>query len=210
MTTTVWPPTLDWGVVSSPHPGEQECGDTYLVCQVGGSVLVAVIDALGHGSEAAEVSRAAVAALAHHVDRPLVEVVEACHESLRGSRGVALTLVSVGPACLTWLAVGNVEGVLARRDGRRAYVVQRGGVVGDRLPALRVATQEVGAGDVLMLATDGVAPGFAGAVDAGTLPDAPQAIASEVHRAFATGGDDALVLATRFVTERAQTPGSGQ
>lgn len=199
---TVWPPTPDWGVASSPHPGEQECGDTYLVCQTGGSVFVAVVDALGHGHEAAEVSRAAVAALSHHVDRPLVEVVEACHQALRGSRGVALTTASLGAGSVTWLAVGNVEGVLARRDGRRRYVVQRGGVVGDRLPALQVATEGVTAGDVLVLATDGVAPGFAGAVDADALPDAPQAIASEVHRVFATGDDDALVLAARFAIEK--------
>lgn len=191
----------DWGVAMSLHPGEQRSGDTYLVRESGEAAVFAVVDALGHGDEAADVGRTAVAALAGHVDRPLVEAVESCHQGLRGSRGAALTVASLQAGVLTWLAVGNVEGVLAHPDGRRHYVVQRGGVVGSRLPALHVATQDVAAGDVLLLATDGVEPRFAGAVEATALPESAQTIAGEVHREFATGGDDAMVLAARFTAD---------
>lgn len=191
----------DWGVAMSTYPGEQESGDCYLVREAGDAVLLAVVDALGHGEEAAEVGRTAAAALTDRVDRPLVELVRRCHEALAGSRGAAVTLASLQAGALTWLAVGNVEGVLTRPDGRPRYVVQRGGVVGSRLPALQVDTEEVAAGDVLLLATDGIDPGFASVVDATGLPDRAQAIAGEVHRKFATGGDDALVLATRIGTE---------
>lgn len=191
----------DWGVAMSPYPGEQRSGDSYLVRESGDAVVFAVVDALGHGDEAAHVGRTAVAALAGRIDRPLVEAVEICHQGLHGSRGAALTVASLQAGVLTWLAVGNVEGVLARTDGRRSYVVQRGGVVGSRLPALHVATEDVDAGDVLLLATDGIAPRFAGAVEAATLPGSAQAIAGEVHREFATGGDDALVLAARFTPD---------
>lgn len=197
----------DWGVAMSPHPGEQRSGDTYLVRESGDRVVFAVVDALGHGDEAAAVGRTAVAALAGRVDRPLVEAVETCHQGLHGSRGAALTVASLRAGVLTWLAVGDVEGVLARPDGRRHYVVQRGGVVGSRLPALHVGTQEVAAGDVLLLATDGVAPRFAGALEASALPESAQAIAGEVHREFATGDDDALVLAARFTADHSASFG---
>lgn len=191
----------DWGVAMSSYPGEQRSGDSYLVRESRDAVVFAVVDALGHGDEAADVGRTAVAALAGLVDRPLSEAVEGCHQGLRGSRGAALTVASLRAGVLTWLAVGNVEGVLANPDGRRHYVVQRGGVVGSRLPALHVATEDVEAGDVLLLATDGVEPRFAGAVEATALPVSAQAIAGEVHRRFATGGDDALVLAARFTAD---------
>lgn len=196
----------DWGVAMSPHPGERQSGDAYLVRESGDAVVLGVVDALGHGDEAAEVAHAAVAALAERVDRPLVELVGRCHDALGGSRGAALTVASVAAGAVTWLAVGNVEGVLARRDGRRGYVVQRGGVVGSRLPALRVGTEQAADGDVLLLATDGVAPRFADAVDATALPESAQAVASEVHREFATGDDDALVLAARFAAASAHAP----
>jgi negative regulator of sigma-B (phosphoserine phosphatase) len=194
-------PRLDWGVASSPHPGEQQSGDACLVRPVGAAVLVAVVDALGHGDEAAEVSRTAVAALGERAGEPLVDIVRGCHRALRGSRGVTLALASFHAGGMTWLAVGNVEALLVRRGGGRRFVVQRPGIVGDRLPPLRAATEDVRAGDVLVLATDGIRPAFATAAGAGGRCEPPETAAGRLHRGFASGSDDALVLVARVTAE---------
>src|SRR5437870_3753009 len=51
------PPVIDWGVATLAHAGEKESGDLHLVKQVGRGVLVAAVDGLGHGAEAAAAAR---------------------------------------------------------------------------------------------------------------------------------------------------------
>jgi hypothetical protein len=101
---------------------------------------------------------------------------------------------------MTWLGVGNVEGLLLRADVAadppRENVLLRGGVVGYQLPALHTATLPVTRGDVLILATDGIRGGFAEDV---TLSDPPQRIAEHILARRATGMDDALVLVARYL-----------
>src|SRR2546427_6905214 len=60
------PALIEWGVASLALPGEAESGDRHLVKPVGTGVLVAVVDGLGHGAEAAAAAQAAVAALERH------------------------------------------------------------------------------------------------------------------------------------------------
>jgi hypothetical protein len=103
---------------------------------------------------------------------------------------------------LAWVAVGNVEAAVLRRgsNGRpsgRWTVPLRGGVVGDRLPPLRESTVPLASGDVLVSATDGVAPEFLEAVD---LSLEPPALARRLHAAYARADDDALVLVARCST----------
>ena len=59
---------LEYAVVSVPVAGEEESGDLHLVTQTDRGALVAVIDGLGHGSEAANAARAAVATLEPHAN----------------------------------------------------------------------------------------------------------------------------------------------
>src|SRR5438309_1387114 len=106
------PPVIDWGVATLAHAGEKESGDLHLVKQVGRGVLVAAVDGLGHGAEAAAAARAAVAALDRYAEESLSPLVRRCHEALAGSRGVVMSLAYLGGVqpSLTWLGVGNVEG----------------------------------------------------------------------------------------------------
>src|SRR5207244_6040706 len=114
--------------------GETECGDAHAVVEWSGGALVAVVDGLGHGGEAAIAARTAVATLAEHADEPVVPLLQRCHRQLRGSRGVVMTLASCQEATgeMTWLGVGNVEGFLLRADPcampARESVLLRGGV----------------------------------------------------------------------------------
>src|SRR5438128_10313730 len=81
------PALIEWGVASLALPGEAEAGDRHLVKPVGTSVLVAVVDGLGHGAEAASAAQAAVAALERHGSESLVGLGERCQRALKGTRG---------------------------------------------------------------------------------------------------------------------------
>src|SRR2546422_10869871 len=112
------PALIDWGVATTTLAGEPESGDLSLVKPVATGVLVGVVDGLGHGAEAATAARTAVAVLNRHADESLPQLVKACHQALVGTRGVAMSLAVFGRAArsLTWLGVGNVEGVLLAAD----------------------------------------------------------------------------------------------
>jgi serine/threonine protein phosphatase PrpC len=193
--------TFDHGVAIAPRPGEVECGDRHLVQPHEHGVLIAVMDGLGHGAEAAETAAAAAEALSRHADESVVTMVRACHEALRGSRGVALAVAAYDrrDGTVTWLGVGNVDAVLIRASPevypRAEHVLLRAGVIGHRLPPLYAAVLTVGDGDTLVMATDGVRGGFAQAVRNG---DDPQETADRILAGFSTRSDDALVLVGRF------------
>ena len=192
---------LEWAVCASAYPGEMRSGDAFLVHQTTAGVLVAVVDGLGHGEEAADVAERAVVSLRETAGQSLVRAVTACHGALRGSRGVVMTLAALASdrVHLSWVAVGNVEaavlrphqvgGVMSRRS-----VLPRAGVLGDRLPPLRESTVDLAAGDTLIAATDGLSPAFLDAVD---LSLEPLALARTLHGDYAREDDDALVLVAR-------------
>jgi hypothetical protein len=128
-------------------------------------------------------------------------MVQRCHEALKKTRGVAISLASFGfrDHTLTWLGVGNVEGVLLRADPAsspaRETLMLVGGVVGYRLPMLRAMVVTVAIGDTLVFATDGIRNGWAQEV---TKDDEPQHIADRIGSRYSKGTDDALVLVARY------------
>ncbi|HTN51604.1 MAG TPA: SpoIIE family protein phosphatase [Anaeromyxobacter sp.] len=190
---------LDWGAAGAALG--RESGDVPLVAPFPGGVLVALVDGLGHGIEAAEAARAAVRTLAAGAGGPVAELVERCHRALRGTRGAVMTVASfeAGPGAMTWVGVGNVEGVLVRAGpaapSPREVIVARGGVVGYQLPALRPSTLPVAPGDTLVLASDGIHGSF---IDAIPVHLGPQALADAILARHARGTDDAQVVVARY------------
>ena len=193
---------IDWGVATLTLPGERESGDLHLVKPVRAGVLVSVVDGLGHGAEAAAAARAAVAALNRHAQESVLPLLQRCHQALAGTRGVVVSVALFDRAdgSMTWLGVGNVEGVLlyadsGRRRGRERLVT-RGGIVGSELPPLRAEVLAVAPGDTLILATDGIRSGFA---DDLAIDGPPQQLADQILARSGKGTDDALVLVARYL-----------
>lgn len=193
---------VEWGVACRALAGERESGDAFVVRACDGGVLLAVVDGLGHGPEAAEASDAAAVALSSSTSASLPGLIEDCHEAMRGTRGAVMSLVLVTPGQLEWIGVGNVEASLVRREGALARRVDsallHGGVVGYQLPRLHARRVEVSAGDLMLLATDGIAPDF---LEGLATRSRPSVIAAQVLNDFGRTNDDALVLVARYIGE---------
>jgi hypothetical protein len=163
-------------------------------------VLIGVVDGLGHGQPAAHAAAIALKALQGQAHEPLEGLVKRCHEALFGTRGVVLGLVFVGlDRRLGWVGIGNIEAVLLRGNPRAhprsEPLLNRRGVVGYKLPALATSTLVVFPGDTLVVATDGVRSAFLDTL----VPKEPlQPLVDRVLSHYATGNDDALVLAARI------------
>ncbi len=192
---------VEYGVAKFVLPGQGESGDHHLVCCNRSGILIAAIDGIGHGEEAANASKAAAALLRSSADEPIISLVEQCHEKLRATRGVVLSLACIDPehGMMTWLGVGNVQGVLMRADAKKGKVKEslllRAGVVGSQLPALQATVLPIVGGDTLFLATDGVRGDFSVTLSA---RENPQRAADRILNQYRNGNDDALVLVARL------------
>jgi phosphoserine phosphatase RsbX len=193
---------IEWGVTAESFDGGDESGDQYLVKTFTDGALVAVIDGLGHGPKAAVASKAAIAVLKECADCSVDVLMRRCHEGVRRTRGVVMSLASFdGRAdAMTWLGVGNVRGVLLRKDDEPAHgrerLLLRGGVVGYNLPTPRPSVLSVKPGDTLIFATDGLRSVF---VEDLTFSDSPQEMADQIFAQYRRGTDDAMVLVARYV-----------
>jgi negative regulator of sigma-B (phosphoserine phosphatase) len=194
-------PLVEYGVAKSILPGQGESGDRHVVCCGGGGILIAAIDGIGHGGEAANAAEAAMAILKASPQEPVISLLERCHEGLRSTRGVVLSLASIDPkhGLMTWLGVGNVQGVLMRAGAQKGSVGEvlllRGGVVGSQLPALQAAVLPIRRGDTLVFVTDGIRGEF---VEGLSALESPQRAADKILKQHGRGNDDALVLVVRL------------
>jgi phosphoserine phosphatase RsbX len=194
-------PMVEYGVAEFVLPGQGESGDQHLVCCNRSGILVAAIDGIGHGEAAASASKAAAEVLRSFADEPTISLVERCHDRLRATRGVVLSLAFIDPAqrMMTWLGVGNVQGVLVRANVRNGNgqesLLLRAGVVGSQLPALQGAVLPIAQGDTLFLATDGVRSDFSMSLSAW---ENPQKAADRILERHGSRTDDALVLVVRL------------
>lgn len=191
---------LECSVSSNAMAGELESGDRHIVCNFPHGALVAVMDGLGHGPIAGEASDIAARVFEANPQESIEALIVLCHEALKQTRGVAITLASVDfrNDTLTWLGVGNVEGRVlrafptAQRPGE--WVLLRGGIVGYRLPQIRASTVPIDVGDLLIMATDGIGVQFSETVD---VTASTQSIADAIMHNFRKL-DDALVLVARY------------
>ena len=195
------PSFLEWGVAAQAFPGQATCGDRHVMQAFPSGALVAVIDGLGHGEEAATAAEIAVTTLIGNAHESVITLLNRCHEQLRASRGVVMSIASFNAVegTLTWSGVGNVEGML-RRAGTNVSdesLLLRGGIVGIQLPPLSASIIPVMPGDTLIFVTDGITPGFAEKLN---LRDSPQELADCILTQHGKGTDDALVLIARYGT----------
>lgn len=197
-------PVIDWGMAVLSLTGQRQSGDAYAVKDWDRKCLAVAIDGLGHGEEAAEAARIAVETLISHAQgsADIISLVQRCHQSLAKTRGVVLSLALFDALkdTMTWLGVGNVDGLLIRADPQaspaRESLLARGGIVGYQMPPLRASTLHIGRGDLLIFSTDGIRSGFQQSVNP---EEPPQLIAEQILMNYGRKTDDALVLAARYI-----------
>lgn len=192
---------VDFGIASFVQGDQTESGDLSVAHCTLDRALIAAIDGIGHGKSAAHAARVAAGVLESSADEPLALLVENCHEALRLTRGVVLSLASVDfrRNLLTWIGVGNVQGVLVRPTGAdhaaTDTLLLRPGVVGSQLPNLQAATLLISPGDTLAFATDGIRSDFSSDL----FPyESPQRSADRILNKHCKGTDDALIFIARF------------
>jgi len=196
---------IESGVAARALPGEGISGDLHVIVPYRRGVLVAVIDGLGHGPEAARAAAAAAAVLNLYKGGALPPLLDLCHANLRSTRGAAMNLAAFDAPKgeMSWMGVGNVEGVLLRANPdakpAREALFQRPGVVGQQFPSVNASVLPLFPGDTLVFATDGIRGSF---VERLCLGETPQRMADGILEQSGKSWDDALVLVACYLGER--------
>lgn len=192
---------VDVGIASFAASEHEESGDLSVSYCMSDHALIAAIDGIGHGKNAAAAARTAAAVLESAATEPLVPLLQKCHDALRNTRGVVLSVAFIDfrLCTLTWIGVGNVQGIVLRSSqstsGGNSELLLRPGVVGSQLPLLQTATLAISDGDVLAFATDGIRGEF---VEDVLAHNTPQRSADRILAKHCKGSDDALILVARF------------
>jgi negative regulator of sigma-B (phosphoserine phosphatase) len=173
-----------------PCAGESRSGDAGLVRTLGDVTWVLLVDALGHGEQAADTAELALAeAEKFGAELSIEAALLRLHVRLAGTRGAAAALLRFDTHGLSLGGVGNVE-VRTLHGASVPYAATRG-VLGHRLPPLRGNSIALTSPGSLLMFTDGIdrrAPlQSLRSVDADVL-------CSTLLRAHAIERDDAMLV----------------
>ena len=187
-------------LVGRPIEGEPRAGDdATFVRQDDGTLVLAVVDGLGHGREAREAAQAAVACVVAAPERSLDSLLVDAHAALARTRGAVMGLarLTVGGALEVALS-GNVS---VRTVGRKSSADRRYagpsfalGMPGPA-PRMRVDQDALAPYEALVAFSDGLSSRFA--VDASLFAVPPIVAARKLLDEFSDGRDDALVALVR-------------
>jgi negative regulator of sigma-B (phosphoserine phosphatase) len=147
---------MNYGVYSRAKHERGISGDACTVQQAGSNILLALVDGLGSGEEAAKAARIAIATIEKDSALPLTELLQHCHLALRATRGVVMGLLRVDKESgnLRYAGVGNI-GVRALTQ-EPFHPISYNGIVGYRLPRVHEFVGKYSEGDLLVLYSDGI------------------------------------------------------
>ena len=197
-----WPAVLERGEAGRALAGESRSGDLAVFAPYRHGGLVAVIDGLGHGDEAAAASATAAEVIKAHANDAARPLLERCHQALRKSRGVVMTVAwfDLREKAVWWVGVGNVEARFVRGASvygeRHDSALVLGGVVGYNLPPVRPMRTDLRPGDAVAFATDGIGADYSNSLTPG-LP--AQRLAERILSRHSRQTDDALAAVVRYV-----------
>lgn len=171
--------------------GLTACGDAVIELREEGWSFFAVVDALGHGPDAAKSADQTVLAAERSKRQPLAQVFETVHRSLSGMRGVVMSALLVEPAGATFAGVGNVE-IFGPEGVSRP--ISMAGTLGGGSYRFRSFELPLSAGQRWVLASDGIKAREVNAILASlrgaSADECAEALLTRVTRAH----DDASVL----------------
>ena len=126
--------------LSRPKSGEMHNGDCYFMKKCDDRIIVAVVDALGHGKKAEEASRIAVEFMENSFHRNhmnIEDMIKGLHHALKGTRGAVIGISEISGEELSFVGVGNITAQIAN-EHIQAHIPSISGVLGWNLRYFRV------------------------------------------------------------------------
>jgi hypothetical protein len=180
-------------------PGETESGDGWAARADGSqSLLVGVVDGLGHGPMAAVAARAALQAFDDANEGAPAPMLQHMHAALHGTRGAAgaVARLDIATGTLLFAGAGNIAGRLLSGVEDRSLLSQHG-TLGLQVRRLQDIAYPWAEHTLLVLHSDGITSRWNLAGDTGLLQSEPEVIAGWILRDHCRGRDDATVVVVK-------------
>jgi anti-sigma regulatory factor (Ser/Thr protein kinase) len=192
------PPFLEVGALSLPKPGEDVCGDRWVVAWFPERTLILVADGLGHGPGAAEAALEAVRTFQERAALSPAAIVESIHAALRSTRGAAVAVTEIAPSngAVRFAGVGNISGGVLSGEGSR-QMVSHNGTAGHSVRRIQEFTYPWSSDALLVLYSDGLVSHIQPERYPGLPKHHPDLIAATLYRDYARGRDDVTVVVAR-------------
>jgi serine phosphatase RsbU (regulator of sigma subunit) len=189
---------LEHASLIRPCHGEHLSGDAVVVRPLEQGLFVAIVDVLGHGPEAHELTHVIDAYLARYGSADVSGVMTRLHQHLKGTRGAAAGLCAIDAAAgrIDYAGIGNT--VMRRFGEIETRLVSQDGVLGQNLRTPLHQTLQLNPGDMIVLYTDGVSDRFTSDDYPGVLRHAPKEVANNIVQRFGKNHDDAACIAVRY------------
>ena len=188
------------GAVSEPIQGEEECGDGWGFRRFADSVVLMVVDGLGHGILAAEAAREGEQILAKAQSDSPLQILQDIHDALRKTRGaaVAVARINEGKGLVSFAGVGNISASIVS-PGLSRSLASHNGTVGHHMPRVQEFTYPWNADNILVMHSDGLTSRWDLDRYPGIWSKHPSVIAAMLHRDFCRRRDDVTVVAAKTV-----------
>lgn len=181
-----------------PIPGDRVSGDVAILEWRSASLLVAVVDGLGHGMAAHRVAVRAESYLRQAWGSDLAATLSGLHSSLQGTVGAVsgLCVIESGSGRLTFAGVGNtVFRIFGTVESRLESVA---GILGQQIRTPRIQTSRLNPGDTLVAYTDGITGRF----EYGQYPQLRyqnvRIVSEQIVNRFGKDHDDVVCAVARY------------
>jgi anti-sigma regulatory factor (Ser/Thr protein kinase)/serine/threonine protein phosphatase PrpC len=184
--------------IAAPYPGERFCGDGWSWHYSPERTLALITDGLGHGWEAAEAAKEAVATFQQRADLAPAEILRYMHDALRKTRGAVAAIAEIRPKekSLVYAGIGNISAVLLGA-GKSRSLVSHNGTLGMTTSRFQEFQVDWSPDSVLVLHSDGLQSRWDLLSYAGLIAKHPAVIAGALLRDFRRQRDDASVVVVK-------------
>jgi anti-sigma regulatory factor (Ser/Thr protein kinase)/serine/threonine protein phosphatase PrpC len=192
------PSAFEIGLTARPIYGETVSGDSWALRVEEHAMLLMVADGLGHGILAAEASQVAVKAFCGSRELEPVELVQALHRALLGTRGAAVAVARLEPrqSRVRFAGLGNIVGAVVSASKAQA-MVSHNGTAGFGAVRSKEFVYPWTAESFLVMHSDGLSGSWNPATFPGLSWHHPSVIAALLYRDAARVRDDACIVVAK-------------
>ena len=192
-------PSLEWGVVCVPKPGEKVCGDAWSVGAGRGRNTVLIVDGLGHGLLAFEAAEQALRAFEGCAGARPEASLKTLHDAMSVTRGAVASIAEIDwrRREVRYAGAGNIAGTLVPVKGAAYNMVSHNGTLGKKVARFQEFVYPWPEQGLLILYSDGLSGHWDLEPYPGLTRKHPSLIAGVLYRDFAGRRDDVIVLVGR-------------
>jgi serine phosphatase RsbU (regulator of sigma subunit) len=189
---------LEHASLIHPCMGERVSGDAVVIRPLENGLFAAIIDVLGHGPEAHELTLVIDEFLQRHATADVCDLMKRLHQRLQGTRGAAAGLCAINSVTgnLDYVGIGNTA--IRKLGQAETRLVSYDGVLGQNMRTPRLQSLKLEPGDLVILYTDGVSDRFTTAEYPGVLHHAPKDVVRNIVDRFGKDHDDSGCIAIRY------------